>query len=361
MTKKTIPAISIVIPMYNAEKYVGECLDSILAQTFQDFEVIVVDNCSTDNSVAIVENYLKNWKEGAIQLVRRKSNSGNAAVPRNTGLKHSTGEFLFFMDSDDAITPNALEELYKVAKNFDADIVYSDKYYHATQDKIINDLNSVRICIGVNCNQGAEIKNIHENFSERIEAFGTAKMSTFPWSYLFRRKMVMENNVKFPEILHGEDEVFDFHSLCAAKKIVYTPNAFYIYRIRQDSMLHQRLSVEKEIQNWYSSIFKAIGILDEIMSKFKFFEENPEYKYLIFDSFTRKNLPYAPQIYSQIHPGKLDKLLRRELEPVKDKTALAAFLFSRMNIFQVNILQQQNIIRQLQAQIQQLKQNPYSL
>ena len=60
MTKKNIPAVSIVIPMYNTEKYIGECLDSILAQTFKDFEVIVVDNCSTDNSVSIVEKYMKN-------------------------------------------------------------------------------------------------------------------------------------------------------------------------------------------------------------------------------------------------------------------------------------------------------------
>ena len=62
--KKTIPAVSIIIPMYNAEKYIGECLDSILAQTFQDFEVIIVDDCSTDNSCAIVESYLPKFNKG---------------------------------------------------------------------------------------------------------------------------------------------------------------------------------------------------------------------------------------------------------------------------------------------------------
>ena len=64
MSKKSIPAISVIIPMYNAEKYIAECLDSIFAQTFQDFEIIVVDNCSTDNSCKIVENYMKNGGGG---------------------------------------------------------------------------------------------------------------------------------------------------------------------------------------------------------------------------------------------------------------------------------------------------------
>ena len=64
MSKKSIPAISVVIPMYNAEKYIGDCLDSIFAQTFQDFEIIVVDNCSTDNSCKIVENFITNHGGG---------------------------------------------------------------------------------------------------------------------------------------------------------------------------------------------------------------------------------------------------------------------------------------------------------
>ena len=266
-------------------------------------------------------------------------------------MKYANGEYIFFIDSDDAITPTALDEVYSIAKKFDADIVYSEKYYALTQDTVPKDINSLKIISHGKINITGESTPIFENLAERIGAYGNNKMLTMPWSYLFRRKLIIDNNIKFPEIIHGEDEVFDFHALCAAKNPVYAPNVFYIYRIRQDSLVHQRLSIEKEIQNWYSSVFKAIGILDKIMSKFKFFEENPEYKYLIFDSYTRKNLPFAPQIFSQIHPGKLDKLLRHELEPVKDKTALAAFLFSRMNIFQVNILQQQNIIRQLQAQI----------
>ena len=79
------PAISVVIPLYNVEKYVGECLDSVLAQTFQNFEVIVVDDCSTDSSSAIVESYLSKF-DGRLAILQTKKNSGCAGVPKNKGL-----------------------------------------------------------------------------------------------------------------------------------------------------------------------------------------------------------------------------------------------------------------------------------
>ena len=111
-----IPAISVIIPMYNAEKYIGECLDSILAQTFQDFEVIIADNCSTDNSTKVVERYLK--KRSQIQLVRTKFHADGAGIPRKTAIGLSRGEYIFFMDSDDAIVEDALEKIYTTALKF---------------------------------------------------------------------------------------------------------------------------------------------------------------------------------------------------------------------------------------------------
>ena len=120
--------------MYNVEKYIGECLNSILAQTFADYEVIVVDDCSTDKSCDIVESYLPKFNSGGVeklQLIRSKENSGGAGIPRNIGIRYSCGKYLFITDSDDAITETALEELYTSAKKFDADIVHCEKWYVA--------------------------------------------------------------------------------------------------------------------------------------------------------------------------------------------------------------------------------------
>ncbi|MBR0262196.1 MAG: glycosyltransferase family 2 protein [Selenomonadaceae bacterium] len=124
-----LPKISVIIPLYNAEKYIGDCLESLLVQTFQDFEVIVVDDCSTDNSVAIVQSYAEKFG-GRLKIARTKKNSGGGGyVPRNLGLNLSRGEYVIFMDSDDAVTPDALEKLYTTAKKFDADVVGCEKYY----------------------------------------------------------------------------------------------------------------------------------------------------------------------------------------------------------------------------------------
>ena len=114
-------AISIVVPMYNVEKYIGECLESILAQTFQDFEVIVVDDCSTDKSVEIAESYTKKFGD-RLKIYINEQNSG-ASATRNKGLWLSRGEYVFFMDSDDLILPDGLEKTYKIAKYFDVDVV----------------------------------------------------------------------------------------------------------------------------------------------------------------------------------------------------------------------------------------------
>ena len=97
------PAISVIIPMYNAEEYVGECLDSLLAQTFQDFEVIVVDDCSADKCFELVEGYSPKFK-GRLRLEKTEKNSGGGGyVPRNIGMSLARGEYVYFMDADDYI------------------------------------------------------------------------------------------------------------------------------------------------------------------------------------------------------------------------------------------------------------------
>ena len=124
-----MPAISVIIPMYNAEKFIADCLDSLLAQTFQDFEVIVVDDCSTDNSVAVVESYAQKFN-GRFQLTKTKTNSGGGGyVPRNIGLSLANGEYVYFVDADDFIVETALEILHSAATQFNADVVYTSVCY----------------------------------------------------------------------------------------------------------------------------------------------------------------------------------------------------------------------------------------
>ena len=110
------PTISVIIPMYNAEKYIAECLESVLAQTLQDIEVILVDDCSTDSSVAIAESYLEKFG-GRLNIYDNEKNSG-AGGTRNNGLLKAAGEYVYFMDADDLILADGLEKVYKIAKYF---------------------------------------------------------------------------------------------------------------------------------------------------------------------------------------------------------------------------------------------------
>ena len=106
--RQPYPAVSVIIPLYNAERYISECLDSVLNQTFDNYEVIVVDDCSTDNSVAIVESYAEKFG-GRLILSRMDKNSGSGGLPRNKGIMLSRGEYIQFLDADDMLTNTALE------------------------------------------------------------------------------------------------------------------------------------------------------------------------------------------------------------------------------------------------------------
>ncbi len=123
-----IPKVSIIIPVYNVEKYLKECLNSVVNQTLKEIEIICVDDGSTDNSLSILEEYAK--KDNRINLLKQENSGAGAA--RNKGLDSARGEYIYFLDSDDFLELNAIEILYnQIAKN-QADICFF-KFYKYNQ------------------------------------------------------------------------------------------------------------------------------------------------------------------------------------------------------------------------------------
>lgn len=114
------PKLSIIIPVYNVDKYLAECLDSVITQTLKEIEIICVDDCSPDNSLIILNHYAK--IDSRIKIVQHEKNQGLGAA-RNTGVKAATGEYIWFIDSDDLITKEACQLLYETAKENDVDIL----------------------------------------------------------------------------------------------------------------------------------------------------------------------------------------------------------------------------------------------
>ena len=350
MSNKKIPAVSVVIPMYNTEKYIGECLESILAQTFQDFEVIVVDDCSTDNSRAVVESYLSKFEQRNVELklICSEKNSGASGIPRHIGLHLSHGEYISFIDADDMITKTALEELYPIAQKFDADVVHCEKYFEINADE-------VRIC-----QSGELIKEptlITENLAERVNDLYNDRFIDTLWSKLIRREFFIQKNIS-PLNGMAADAFISFCLICSAKKYVRVPNIINFYRRIGTSITKQKRSIQKSIDTWMISLTQGFQYMDEFLSNQKFFQENPEAKFVMLEIWVRAFCDRADRfrsIYTQIPAWQLDELIRNELEKVKNKSALTAFLFSRMNVFNVQLNRQQQIIFQQQQIIQQLK------
>ena len=353
-TQKFIfPAVSIIIPLYNTEKYIGECLDSLLAQTFQDFEVIVVDDCSTDASPAIVESYASKFG-GRLRLVRMRKNTGGAGFPRNTGVKLACGEYIYFIDADDTITPTAVEGLYLAAKNFDADVIQSEKYFEVPQ-KFWNDAEYRRNLKPYSYLNGEEIlvkepliwKN---NFEERVKFFCRRKLIWNVVAQLIRRDFIIENGIKFRDI-YAEDMVVTIQELCSAKTYVVVPDVFYHYRIREGSATSLKQDLSSIFRRQLKSLKVGVKCLDEFLSDSEFFSRRPDLKYLLLETFAGETFGGLIKAYTQMPAHSFDDLLRNELGD-ENHAALTAFIFNTVNIRRLQLARTQQRINLLENELQ---------
>ena len=210
---KTI--ISIIIPIYNVERYLKECLNSVINQTFKNIEIICVNDGSTDNSQSILEEFSQ--KDSRIIVINKKNGGYASAI--NTGLKIAQGEFIQFIESDDYCAKTMCEDLYNKISHTDADIVTADFYFlNKNKTKICNYLNKTE-------------QNI-DFFNIKSLPYIIAKQA-YPWKSLYRKKFLDENNIKMPEDGNGayEDQPWNATVLSFANKILYVNKPLYYYRL----------------------------------------------------------------------------------------------------------------------------------
>ena len=331
------PAVSVIIPLYNAEKYVGECLDSLLAQTFQDFEVIVVDDCSSDNSCAVVNKFIDEMiRQGGykIKLIKLSKNSGSPGAPRNFALGKAHGKYIYFLDADDLLTETALEELYNVAENFNADVVHVEKY-------IIFKGDSAEVQSFQTGEFVTEPTLETFDIGERVMAFTQKRYVWWGCNKLFRRQFLIDNRIKFPETSVFEDMAFAFMCLVTAKNYVRVPFVSYRYRIREDSLSHQgRSAIDSTL-----TAMSIVKILDDFMGGKKFFRANPRYRYVMLDFFLQERLEIIAKkffIYGNSSPDEVFNFLRDKIfsSNPQDNVALTSYLFVTASIFRLYLNQQ---------------------
>lgn len=204
-----MPEISIIVPVYKVEEYLPRCIDSILAQTFTDFELILVDDGSPDGCGKICDEYAE--KDDRIVVIHKIN--GGVSSARNEGINSSTGGYIAFVDSDDVIHPKYFEVLYNIMG--DADISYCD-YMTFTEDYHFDNIEKYQV----------------ESFKGN-DIFSNPKLSFFiVWNKLIKKSIL--NDYKFrTDIKNAEDSLFAFGLLTRCNKVVYVKHQLYGYFIRQ--------------------------------------------------------------------------------------------------------------------------------
>ncbi|MBR3510483.1 MAG: glycosyltransferase [Alphaproteobacteria bacterium] len=214
--------VSIIIPVYNVQDYLNQCLDSVCNQTLHDIEIICVNDGSTDNSAKILSKYAK--KDSRIRIINKK-NAGLGAA-RNSGLMTATGKYIAFIDSDDWVSLDYYEKLYKAAISTKSDIAVSNMPYWYNKDNMRFDFIS-QFSFG-------------DGKKELIRTSDKLNMlqSCTCCNKLYRRELITKNNLLFYEGKYIEDFPFTFMVVALSKKIICLPNVYQYYRQQEKSIMH---------------------------------------------------------------------------------------------------------------------------
>lgn len=339
------PAISVIIPLYNDEKYIGACLESILAQTFYDFEVVVVDDCSTDNSAAVVESYMPKFG-GKLTLLHTDENTGGGALPRNKGLYFSRGEYVFFADSDDFLLKNALEEIYSLAKDFDADVVYCERNFET--DEIGENVRLVTHQKGGLVERPTFETDI---LAKRVNTILEHDIWGAPWCKLVRRNFLTENEILFPNVFPCEDYFWTLNLFLFAKKFLRAPLAVYFWRQTKKSSIRGKDTVEDKFNLWLQPAIFGLKWLNNMMGKLQFFRDNADFRHAILDFVVKKMFAMSFGAGMVLPQFGIYGAIKKEFgEKLGEYDVLISMLCSGLNMQQKIILMNQQKFNQITAE-----------
>lgn len=238
--------VSIVIPVYNVEKYLAECVDSVLAQSYRDWEAILVDDGSTDSSGAICDEYA--LRDPRVRVIHQKN--GGLSAARNTGLRAARGEYVYFLDSDDYIEHQSLKNLTVLANKEQADVVFFDGYVFFDECEADDSVSRyIRQAQYPPRNGRQQLPELLKN-----EEYRTAVPLM-----LFRTDYLRENDLWFEEGIIHEDELFTFLVYNADGRVAHCHERLYARRVRPASIMTSSGALRR-----YDSMLKIYYVLSEM-------------------------------------------------------------------------------------------------
>ena len=310
MGEKMEPKISVIIPVYNVEKYLEKCIKSVISQEYKNLEIILVNDGSTDKSGEICDNY--KLIDDRIKVMHKKN--GGLSDARNCGLDNARGEYIAFLDSDDWIDKKLYSSLYNIINKYDADIAICNFKKVYKENEELNNIHSEFIYSNV---------EVLENILSKI---GTQMIVS--WNKLYKREVL--KNMRFPVGKIHEDEFLTPMILYKANRIVYTEKELIYYRQRENSIMGSGFT------NRSIDILHALDIRSDFYLKnnlFSLYEKNLRHQLDINIDFYYKiknsDIQNKTQLYRNLSKSvlKIKKRLNNKLS-AKDKFRIGLFIVS---------------------------------
>ena len=252
--------ISVIVPVFNAEKYIENCILSILNQTYPHFELILIDDGSTDRSMSICQQFEN--KDQRIKVLHQ-SNQGVSSA-RNLGLLSARGDYITFVDADDTLEKEALETAldFLVEKNADL-VVYSWR--------IVNTINGTTSTFVLNSTDSEDITDVISEILQHYSEYGGG----YPWNKMWKRDAIISEGDDFPlfdrELFYFEDLEWVIRMMLRIHKVVVCPAHLYSYYIHKDSVTHSKNNSERKEIGYHQSINRVIedlSCLPDLQKKF---------------------------------------------------------------------------------------------
>jgi len=263
--------VSIIIPVYNVEPYIERCLLSALNQTYQNIEIILVDDCGQDKSIAVAQQVINNHQNGYKTSILKHEHNRGLSAARNSGTKEAKGKYIYYLDSDDEITPQGIEILISLVNKYHDVIMVQGNTQTIPEPFKKKDWRNIlykNFPEYVNSNEW-----IYLHFYDRIRLhFYGIKRKLIPmnaWNKLLKKDFIIDNNLFFKEEIIHEDELWMFFLVKKLDSLAFTTKYTYIHNVRQGSIM-QSGNNYKSIQSWHI-------ILKKILNDFN----DPLYEYYI--------------------------------------------------------------------------------
>lgn len=302
--------LSIIIPVYNVEKYIEECIKSIINQTYKDLEIICIDDCGNDNSISIVEKYKE--KDSRINIIKNSKNMG-LGYSRNIGVKYATGKYIACIDSDDYIDNTMFEKCVDILEKLNLDSVW------VKVNTYIQDTG--------NYTTDNYYKQLYE-YPEGILIIDENNINNFPvnaWNKIYRTSFIKDNNIKWSEGLLYEDLEFYYSFYTISNKTYLIGELLYIYRWHNNSIMNKTDAGQMRCEDIYDvtyNIYKYLinnCLFEKYKNSFaqllerniKLFHYNPSYKIRV-EKYVKKILKLIsfPKLYKNIDNNTYNYLIK---------------------------------------------------